>query len=63
LYFKPDVALEIVNDLIDEPSTKVAVGAEGQSSNLIDKETKSLASRIKKSTSFKFYKQHYSQFK
>jgi hypothetical protein len=55
IYYNPDVAVQIVNDLIDEPSLKIG-GNNGGMNNAIDKETKNLAQRIKKSTNFKFYK-------
>jgi hypothetical protein len=41
IYHNPDVAVQIVNDLIDEPSLKV--GNNGGMNNAIDKETKNLA--------------------
>lgn len=53
IYYNPEVALQIVNDLVDEPNINLS----GNSmSNAIDKETKTLALRIKKSPNFKFYK-------
>ena len=61
MHFNPEVALQIVNDLVDEPNLNLNNGngvAGASISNVIDKETKTLALRIKKSPSFKFYKQH-----
>lgn len=55
IYYNPEVALQFVNDLIEEPSVKIG-GSNMNVSNAIDKETKHLAMRIKKSTNFKFYK-------
>lgn len=67
LHYKPEVAIQIVNDLIDEPTMRM-IGSQGQGgvgggsystniSNTIDKETKNLAQRIKKCPNFKHYKQ------
>ena len=70
LHYNPEVALQIVNDLIDEPNMNMMnQGNANQSmannnlnnsvnlSNAIDKETKNLAMRIKKCPNFKYYKQ------
>ena len=54
LYYNPDVAIQIVNDLIDEPNQSLAGGS---INNAIDRETKHLAMRIKKCPTFKIYKQ------
>ena len=54
VHFNPEVALQFVTDLIEEPS--VRVGAEEPS---IDKETKHFAIKIKKCSNFKFYKSLY----
>jgi hypothetical protein len=45
----------MVNDLVDEPAQNMA-GPSGSLSNLIDKETRNLAIRIKKCPHFKSYK-------
>jgi hypothetical protein len=73
LHYSPDVAVQMVNDLIDEPANNSA-GPESSASrfqsgnngggppqglsNEIDKESKNLAQRIKKCAHFKSYKQH-----
>jgi len=41
LHYTPDVAVQIVNDLIDEPSNMQGFG--NSVSNAIDKETKNIA--------------------
>lgn len=58
MYYNPDVALQIVNDLVEEPNKNLnSMGSGASISNTIDKETKNLALRIKKSPSYKYYKQ------
>lgn len=51
------MAIQIVNDLIDEPNNKLSTMNIGAVSNTIDKESKILAMRIKKHPNFKTYKQ------
>ncbi|CDW84307.1 UNKNOWN [Stylonychia lemnae] len=56
LHYTPDVAVQIVNDLIDEPTSNIQ-GQMNSISNAIDKETKNIAMRIKKCPNYKHYKQ------
>lgn len=65
LHYNTEVAVQIVNDLVDEPGSS-AVGSHptkspssSQLSNAIDRETKSLATRIKKCPHYKTYKNYY----
>jgi hypothetical protein len=56
LFLNLDVAIQIVNDLIDEPNSNLNAYNIGSINNTIDKETKNLAVRIKKSPNYKVYK-------
>eukprot|EP00347_Sterkiella_histriomuscorum_P010472 403376151 len=58
LHINPDVAVQIVNDLIDEQTSSLNQGGayHNSFSNAIDKETKILAQRIKKCPNYRQYK-------
>lgn len=58
LHINPDVAVQIVNDLVDEPTNNISQGGayNNSVSNAIDKETKILAQRIKKCPNYRQYK-------
>lgn len=74
LHYCPDVAIQIVNDLIDKPATNNLhapsngpygsnsggglAAAASSLSNAIDKETKGLAMRIKKCAHYKSYQRY-----
>ena len=74
LHYNPEVAVQIVEDLIDAPAKAMAnivnkdrfgsnqgksISNSSAINNAIDKETKSLAMRIKKCPHYKSYKQFY----
>ena len=77
VHFNPEVAIQIVNDLLDEPANNAAnglgpsgmhnpifasnSGGKSSLSTAIDKETKGLAMRIKKYPHYKSYKAYQMQ--
>lgn len=65
LHYSPEVAVQIVNDLIDEPSNSAGPGSAqrfdsggGKLSTAIDREMRTLAQRVKKCPHYKSYKEY-----
>ena len=65
LHYSPEVAVQIVNDLIDEPSNSAGPGSAqrfesggGKLSTAIDREMRTLAQKVKKCPHYKSYKEY-----